>query len=206
MDRATAIRPEAWTLDEARRAFEEGARRARTIAAGLDREAFNRRATPDAWSVGECIDHLCVVGGHVLPRFAAALDDVRNEGHTAAPGAEMSRRSWLDRLVVRGMGPKSEREVRFKVRAPERFRPSSGLDPDDVLERFDAVSREFVSQLDRARGLDLGRYLLPSLLFPLVRVRLGAWYTAHAAHHERHLLQAERARAALEAALEPVAS
>jgi hypothetical protein len=194
---AGAMRPEAWTLDEAQRAFEEDPRRARAIAAGLDREAFNRRAASDAWSVGECLDHLCVVGGHVLPRFAAALDDVRSGGHTAAPGAEMTRRSWFDRLIVRGMGPKSEREVRFRVRAPERFLPSRDLDPDDVLERFDAVTREFVRQLDRARGHDLGRRQVPSLLFPLVRVHLGAWYTAHAAHHERHLLQAERARAAI---------
>jgi hypothetical protein len=185
------------TIEDARRAFADDPVRARVVAHELDREEFNRRAAPGTWSVGECLEHLIVVGTQVQPRLGAAIDATRAAGWTTEPGGELTRTSWFDRAFVHSMGVKGDREVPFKVRAPRRFQPANDLDPSDVLARFDVVCAGYAAQLERARGLDLARMLVPSILLPIVRVRLGVWYLAYAAHQDRHLRQAARARAAL---------
>ncbi len=182
-----------WTLDDVREAYRAHPARAFEITAGLDHESFNRRPDEHAWSVGECIDHLSVVAEQILPRLDEALTMTRTRGYFAKPGAELPRTSWFDRLVVSLMGSDHEGTIPFPVHAPDRYHPvTSDLDVPQVLNRFQNVCNAFSDQLDRGQGLDLARLRVPALAFPIVHVRLGAWYAAHAGHQYRHLVQAER--------------
>jgi hypothetical protein len=190
------VRAEAWTLDDARRAFEDDRVRARALVEGLDRDSFNRCARANAWSVGQCLDHLVIVGRQLVPRIDGALERARTLGLVAEPGCEITKSSWLERAIVRSMGPKSEREARLPTRAPEKFRPcATPLEPGEVLGRFDAIQCELIALVESARGLDLSRVRARSVVIPVVSARIGAWIAALAAHQDRHLLQAARARA-----------
>src|SRR5687768_16667958 len=88
-----AIAP-AWTL---RLLAELDAADARAIALArpLGGTQLNWKPRPDVWSVGQCLDHLCVAGEVYLPAISEALD-----GHQPAAVDEI-RPGWLGRWFIR---------------------------------------------------------------------------------------------------------
>ena len=50
-------------------------RRATDLARGLSVEQLNWKPAEDAWSVGQCLQHLCAANDVYLPAISKALDD-----------------------------------------------------------------------------------------------------------------------------------
>src|SRR5947209_16641423 len=68
---------------------------ARALLAGLTEEQLNWQPAPGTWSVGQCLEHLCLTNEAYLPPIAAALHGVPD-----AP-AENIRPGWFGRWFIR---------------------------------------------------------------------------------------------------------
>ncbi len=163
---------------------------AHEMADGLDRETFNRRPPAGGWSVGQCLDHLNVTARLYLPIFAEAIDDARERGWTE----RRDGRTLIGRLLTWSQEP----PTRFRMRTFAALEPGSDLDPEAVLEEFDALHEELIVRVNESLGLDLRRIRIRSELSPALRLSLGDWFAFLAAHGRRHIWQAERAVEALE--------
>ncbi len=173
-------------LVEHRNAFRTIKQEAVTLADGLSPAAFNRAPAPGAWSAGQCLDHLNGAGYQLLPRLEAALQETQATGRHADGSF---RPGWIERLFIRLNGP----EPPFKLPAPAGYRPAAGgLDPEHVVTRFTTLQDRLIDCTEAADGLDLS-IKIPSPASRWVRLSLGAWLAATAAHEERHLRQARRA-------------
>ena len=160
---------------------------ARNLAAGLDRETFNRRPAENAWSVAECLEHLNVSARLYLPVLTDAIDGAkRKPGRRRQPGLTL-----LGRLIVWGMEPPPRRLS--KTKTFERLEPARDLDPEYVLDEFEALHEELIVRMNEAGDLDLKRVKVRSVLDRRLRLSLGDWFAFLAAHGRRHLWQAERA-------------
>ena len=47
--------------------------RAKELTSRLTDEQLNWRAAPDTWSIGQCLEHLCIANEKFLPPMSAAL-------------------------------------------------------------------------------------------------------------------------------------
>jgi hypothetical protein len=161
----------------------------RSLTRGLSHEQANWRPAPDRWSVAQCMEHLNVTTGKLLPRLTAAAERARAR-RLESPGpfsyGPMSR--WF----LRALAPEGGK----RLSAPTLYRPSeSALDLDAVSDRFQQVSTAFRQAVVAADGLDLARVRCGSPVFPLVRFPLGIWFLSTSSHTLRHLNQAKRVRA-----------
>lgn len=163
-------------------------RRAHEVVDGLDRETFNQRPEQDAWSVAECLDHLNETARLYLPELAQAIEGGREAGHLAIPGS--SDRTLLGRLIVWTQEP----PVRFRTKTFEGIEPGHDLDPEEVLDAFDALHEELVVRINEAADLDRKRVKMRSVLDSRLKLSLGDWFHFLAAHARRHLWQADRVR------------
>lgn len=159
----------------------------------MDPQSFHARPDEGAWSVAECLDHLNETARLYLPELAEAIEDARKEGLLARPGA--ARRTLLGRIIVWTQEP----PVRIKMKTFAGIEPRGDTDPQEVAEAFEALHEELIVRINEAADLDWKRVKMRSLLDTRLKLSLGDWFYFLAAHARRHLWQAERVKATLDA-------
>ena len=155
------------------------------LAANLTDEQLNWQPAPGSWSVGQCLEHLCLMNEVYLPAISAALKekpDSRVEQIT--PG-------WLGRWFIRNFAEPSPSSRR--VRAPSKISPPDRVDLP-VLNRFlsgNKSCRQLLLQM-HSKNVNSIRFWNPFI--PGLRFTVGTGLEIIASHQRRHLLQAKRVR------------
>ena len=89
----------------------------------------------------------------------------------------------------------------MKMSAPAPYLPGDpaarGRGRDAVLADYAAIHERLIAAAQAADGLDLARIKVPSAAASWMKVSLAGWFVGLAGHHERHLAQARRTRAAV---------
>lgn len=158
------------------------------LADGLTRESWNRQAvTGKTWSVGQCLDHIAKINRIYSAPIAEAA-------RRAKPGPKALVPNLLGRWFIGEMEP----PVRRRLPAPSPAVPQSDLDPTQTVEALWSVQREIVSLVRETADLDLNATRFRNPFLKGLRVfNVATGLLVIAAHERRHLLQAQRARAAL---------
>ena len=162
--------------------------RATALVRGLSPEQLNWKAAKDIWSVGQCLQHLCVANEVYLPAIANALESrPRSPVQDITPG-------WFGRWFIRNyIEPSSDGR---RARAPRKVTPAERIDPSilDVFLRSNEAARDLIR---RAGAHDVNRIRFRNPFVPLLRFTVGTGLEIVSTHQRRHLLQAERVRQAL---------
>jgi hypothetical protein len=158
--------------------------RAIALARGLTVEQLNWKPQPDTWSVGQCLEHLCIAGEVYIPPIASAL---ANQPHspveTITPG-------WFGAWFIRSYIAPSPHTK--KAPAPRKIRPVLGTVEPAVLDRFLAMNREVRALIERAGPHDVNRIRFANPFVWIIRFTVGTGFEIISKHEQRHLLQAER--------------
>lgn len=182
-------------LEERKRQFEAARQEIHELVEGLDDEGFNRRTDESRWSIAECVDHLIVVGGKMVPRLAAAVEEGRRKGWSSdGPFAYGPLGNWFVRQMGAGQLP-----PRKRLKVPRLYvpRPATRRSIDELVAEFTGLQDRFIAIANGADGLDLRRIKVTSPVTRLIRLSLGQWLEGLAGHQRRHLWQAEQLRAEL---------
>ncbi len=155
------------------------------LLAPLDDRKVSWSPGPDRWSVGECIEHLSVIGSLLFPGMEEAVRRGRSDGLVGSGPFEYS---WPGRMFVESLQP----SPRIKIRTMRMYTPRRGLTRDEIVSRFARFQGELLRIVEAARGLDLARIKVASPANRLLRFSLGIWLAASVAHEQRHVEQAIR--------------
>ncbi len=159
--------------------------RALHLAGQLTVEQLNWQPKRDAWSVGQCLEHLCIMNDVYLPPISTAL-----EGKPIAPAREITPgplSRWFIRCYIEP-SPQAKR-----ASAPKKIAPASQIEKS-VLDRFlsgNHAAREVIRQ---AAAHDINRIRFKNPFIPGLRFTVGTGLKIICGHERRHLLQAERVR------------
>lgn len=171
----------------ARLAFELSAndQTAQALVAGLTEEQLNWQPAPGAWSVGQCLEHLCITNEAYLPRMISALQDQPDSPtEQITPGA-FGR--WFIRNFIEP-SPASKR-----ASAPRKIRPGNRV-PLSVIDRFLSGNKACRELIVGARSKNVNRIAFWNPFIPGLRFAVGTALEVISGHERRHLLQGERVR------------
>lgn len=158
--------------------------RAIALARGLSVEQLNWKPRPESWSVGQCLEHLCLSGEVYVGPIAKALNNQRpSPVETITPG-------WFGAWFIRSFIAPSP--VTKKARAPGKIKPVLSVVEPSVLDRFLAANREVRALIERAQPYDVNRIRFANPFVPIIRFTVGTGFEIISKHEDRHLLQAER--------------
>lgn len=158
---------------------------ARALMAGLTEEQLNWQPAAGSWSIGQCIEHLCITNEAYSPAISGAI-----QGKPDAPAEEITP-GWFGRWFIRSFVEPSAKGK--KAKAPPKIRPASrvGL---VVLDRFLASNEACRELILRARNKDVNRIRFGNPFLPGIRFTVGTGLEIVSGHERRHLLQAKRVR------------
>lgn len=176
--------PPAWSL---RLASELSAndQSAGTLAANLTDEQLNWQPAPGSWSVGQCLEHLCLMNEVYLPAISSALKEKPDSM------VEQITPGWFGRWFIRNFADPSPRSKR--VRAPSKIRPAARVTLP-VLDRFLCGNKSCRQLILEARSKNVNRIRFWNPFIPGLRFTVGTGLEIIASHQRRHLLQAKRVR------------
>jgi hypothetical protein len=158
--------------------------RAHELAKGLTNAQLNWKPRPQAWSVGQCLEHLCISNEVYIDPMTESLG-----GPPAGPVDEITP-GWFGRWFIRRyIEPTTQRT---RARAPRKIVPVARQIDSSILDRFIASNTAVRNVVGRAREHDVNRVRFRNPFVPLVRFTVGTGLQIIARHNHRHLLQAER--------------
>lgn len=158
--------------------------RAQRLLNGLTVEDLNWTPAPDSWSVGQCVQHLCLTSEVYLPAMAAALG-----GRQQARASEIVP-GWFGRWFIRKYIEPSPNGSRTK--APQKIDPAGHTHVDaSVLDVFLQKNQEARRLIQNASNYDVNRLRFRNPFIPLIRFTVGTGLEIVCKHQKRHLLQAE---------------
>ena len=160
--------------------------RATSLAKPLSIEQLNWHPSPGQWSVGQCLEHLCVSNEIYLPAISRALmDPPRTVVQDIKPG-------WFGRWFIRNyIAPSSTTR---RARAPRKIVPASVVEAT-ILDRFLRSNQAAREVARRAADHDVNRTRFRNPFIPVIWFTVGTGLEIVSKHEQRHLLQAERVRA-----------
>jgi hypothetical protein len=161
--------------------------RARKLAGGLGVEQLNWQPANGGWSVGQCLEHLCIANEVYLPAIARGL-----EGKPKRPVKKITPGLFGRWFIESFIEPSAKQK---KTPAPKKIVPSSRVETS-VLERFLASNNATREVIRRAREYDVNQIRFRNPLVSVIWFTVGTGLMIISGHERRHLLQAERVRAA----------
>jgi hypothetical protein len=152
----------------------------------LNEDELNRRPGPSKWSVGQCLEHLNIIGGLYLPEMSQRLRRAKERGTRPA---EYVKSGPIGRRLTASMRvPAREKPLK----TPQKFAPSGSRLPRTVVEVFMRQLDEMLRLLQQAREVNANAVRIPNAIIPLLRLRLPDQFAFMIAHMQRHVQQAER--------------
>jgi hypothetical protein len=166
-------------------------KRAESLAT-LTTEQWNWSPDKNTWSVGQVVQHLQLAGNGLIPKFQAAVEELRrdNKRSDAAP-----RYNLNERLMLRFVSPNPP----FRVPVPPGFEPSINAEPaETALPAFLKLHDDLRGLFQAASGYDLQAIRVQSPVSRLIKPSLGAYFEITLQHQEYHGRQIDALRAQLD--------
>ncbi|AII52765.1 DinB family protein [Hymenobacter sp. APR13] len=152
----------------------------------LTDDQLNRRPSPDTWSVGQCLEHLNIIGGFYLPTITRKLKQAQERGSTPA---ESVKHGYIGQKMTAALkAPPAEKAMK----TPQQYAPSGSRLPRTVVEVFGRQLEELLQLLEQARRVNANAVRIPNPIIPLLWPRLPDVLEMLVVHIRRHVTQAER--------------
>ena len=177
-------------------AFDAAERDAHTLVAGLPEELGGWRATPEAWSVSQCLEHLATANRLYLSAMRPAAERAfragRRRRRAIQPGV---LGGWFVRSLEPPVNP------RRRGKAPKSIQPRPSPPLHEAIGAFLESQDEVRFFLRTYSGTNLAGVRFPNPFIRSLRFSLATGLHVIAAHERRHLWQAWRVREAAERAI-----
>ena len=159
--------------------------RAVTLARDLTDAQLNWKPRPDAWSVGQCLEHLCLSNEVYVEPIVTAL-----ERRPATGPVDEITPGWFARWFIRNyIEPTTQKKP---TRAPSKAVPIALNIESSILDRFLTSNQRVRDLMKLALQHDVNRVRFRNPYVPIIRFTVGTGFQIIARHNHRHLAQAER--------------
>lgn len=168
--------------------LEKASREAEQSFGGLSSRQLNWKPAEEAWSAGQCLEHLIVSNRTYFPQLEAVAKGARKA--TFWERIPFLPNLWGN-MLLRSITPIPKK----KMKAPGVFRPARSQVAADIVRQFTAHNQELIRRLRNLGNQDLKRTIITSPAASFITYSLHDAVTILANHEERHLLQARRVMA-----------
>lgn len=172
------------SLEEYERQISEIKTYAHNLVKDMSATDFNKQPKTGGWSVGECFEHMNILGRGYVANLQKAVADGRKKNLT---GSGKVKYGFFAQKFISSMEP----PYKMKLKTTSAMQTKNkNLSKENVLAEFLKIQDELLEILKSAQGLDFKKIKAPSMFFRLFKMNVGEWLASMASHERRHLWQA----------------
>ena len=156
----------------------------------LNLSQLNWKANPNAWSIGQCIDHIIVSNEQYFPAFEKVITGKykmtfweKNNPLTSYTGNQM----------IKTLGP----VVVKKFQSPKLFLPSQSSIKQSIIDSFIEHQNKLIKYFTLLSDSKFEKTVITSPVAALLTLKLKDAMTILTVHEERHLDQMKRIKSQL---------
>lgn len=149
----------------------------------LNESVLNWKATPERWSILECLEHLNRYSRYYHSAIEICLTNDRN---SIAKEGSIYLSTWIGRLSIRLVHPSNAK----KQQTFKRMNPSGSSSSKTVIKEFLIHQRRLCELIEQASQTDINRIKIPLEFLKIAKMNLGDTFGFLLAHTQRHLQQA----------------
>lgn len=157
----------------------------------LDVPTLRWKASPESWSILECMEHLNLYGNFYVPQIECKVSQSNTR-----PETEFSS-GWLGSYFAKSMLPK---ERLNKMKTFQDKNPLHANLDKDVIDRFIVQQRKLLELLIASRRVSLNKVKISTSISTLLKMNLGDTFQFYINHIIRHFAQIERIRKEMKSA------
>lgn len=176
------------SVEEYQRQITEIKNYARNLLKDVPESDFNKTPSTGGWSVGECFEHMNILGRGYVANLQKAVADGRAKNLT---GSGKVKYGFFARKFISSMEPPYKMKLKTTSAMQNK---SKNLSKETVLAEFLKIQDELLEILKSAQGLDFKKIKAPSMFFKLLKFNVGEWLASMASHERRHLWQASNVK------------
>lgn len=156
----------------------------------LDQEQLNQKPDAETWSIAQNLHHLIVLNETYFP----VLDSLRNGTYTLPFTARFNFAvKFFGSMLLKYNQPESK----MKLKTMSLWRPNEDSVINNVIERFKNHQEELKQQIRNSLYLIEQGTIISSPGSKFVVYKLETAFDILVTHERRHLVQAQRVKAAL---------
>ena len=157
------------------------------LCTGLTHEQFNWKLTPDSWSIGQIVEHLCSINESYYP----ILDSVQDGSYkTPFMGRIGFMVNFFGNLILKSVAPDNHK----RTKTLPLWEPSKSDVPNDVLDRFVESQEKIKQYIQALREKAAEGLVINSPANTNVVYKLDTAFQIIVDHARRHLLQAQEVK------------
>jgi len=172
------------SVEEYERQISEIKTYAQNLVKDMSTTDFNKQQKTGGWSVGECFEHMNILGRGYVANLQKAVAHGRKKGFK---GSGKFKYGFFAKKFISSMEPPYKMKLKT---TPEMQTKEKNLSKEKVVDEFLKIQDELVEILKSAQGLDFKKIKAPSMFFRLFKMNVGEWLASMASHERRHLWQA----------------
>lgn len=153
---------------------------------------LNWKASPDRWSILECMEHINRYGRFYLPEMEQRM----KAGEKIAPSTEF-KSGWLGNYFALSMLPKEKLNT---MKTFKSMNPAGSALGRDALTELLAQLKQLIELLNTARSVNLSKIKTGVTISSWIKLRLGDTFRVVIYHIQRHVVQMEKVKQGIEAA------
>ncbi|MES2766342.1 MAG: DinB family protein [Bacteroidota bacterium] len=176
------------SVEEYQRQITEIKNYAKNLLKDLSESDFNKQPSTGGWSVGECFEHMNILGRGYVANLQKAVAEGRKKGLT---GSGKVKYGFFAKKFISSMEP----PYKMKLKTTSAMQTKDkNLSKEKVLAEFLKIQDEMLEILKSAQGLDFKKITAPSMFFRFFKMNVGEWLGSMASHERRHLWQASNVK------------
>jgi len=151
----------------------------------LSLQQLNWKASPESWSIAQCLNHLVVSDSS----YFSTLDKITDGSYQASFWRKYSP---FSKVFGRVLKDQLREQVGRKLKAPKKFLPAASEFSMEILERYYKNLDDFSGLIARCRNIDLDKTVITSPAVSFVTYSLRDAMQFLMQHEHRHINQAAR--------------
>lgn len=158
----------------------------------LGENQLNWKASPEKWSILQCLEHLNLTSRHYIPQMQMAVQKAIASNHSPV---EYFKRGFIGNKMTTGTRPKADGKISNPIKTFKNYNPNN-LPPSKstqvVFDEFLKHHQDLLAIIAQSKMVNMNKIKVKSLLGSILKFKLGDAIEFLIAHEQRHVLQAQR--------------
>lgn len=148
------------------------------VLSKIDEDEFNRKPSPERWSIGEQLEHLIVTANLYIPKIKIVLD-------TKSGKNDITRYNlrFIPKKFIYMMDP----PVKRRIKTFKPFLPANKINKEELQGSFLRIHQEIKTLLNRTIDEGKVKLIISSPVNKLIKLQLGEVFSLISIHAKRHI-------------------